>query len=346
MSDYGYANARLRAMRSRLFDNRAYDDMLGLTRIDDVIAWLDQSTWADDIEAALARYMGLRVVMEAARLNLTRTYARIRSFLEGEASRLLDVLLARWDLANLKVILRSQRAGVAPDTILEMLTPAGALDEAALRLLARQPDAEAMVNALRLWDAAYAGIVRDAVQEAGAREDPAALDYCLDRSFYKGLLAALRPDHENDDLVRQALAREIDSANVAAALRLRAAGASVAEEGARGFFLPGGSLSVQWLAALTHVERDEAVLAWLRETPLWEAVAHVERLDVVVVQSALDRACAAYQVGFFRRSGLSIAPVIAYIAAKNAEAANVRLIAQAVALGVARSRVEPDLVLV
>lgn len=343
MSDYAYANARLRAMRSRLFDRRAYEDMLGLTRIDDVIAWLDQSTWADDIEAALARYVGVRVVMEAARLNAARTYRRIRSFLDGDAVRLLDILLARWDLANLKAILRGQRAGVASETILGTLTPAGSLDEAALRVLAQQPDAPAVAAALRLWNGEYAAVVNAAWQAAGASGDSHALDDGLDRLFYRRLLARLRPDGDDDVLVRQALGREIDSANVVAALRMRAGGLVAAEDGAS--FRPGGTLSAAWLAALTRTERDDEALARLRETALREAVASVERLDIAAIERAFDRARVAYGVGFFRRDGLSIAPVIGYIAAKDAEAANVRLIAQAVTLGVARSRVEPDLVL-
>ena len=346
MSDYGYANARLRAMRSRLFDRHAYDEMLGLGRIDDVIAWLDQSTWNDDVEVALARFVGVRVVMEAARLNLARTFGRIRSFLDGDALRLFSILMGRWDLANLNAILRGQRIATPPDTILETLTPAGALDEAALRVLARQPDPSATAAALQLWNVAYARAVQAAWQAAAANHDPAALDQALDRLFYRAFLAQLAPDTENDGLVREALAREIDTANVVAALRLRAAGVTVAEEKAAERFLDGGRLSLAWLAALTHVERDEEALARLRDTPLREALAHVERLDVAAVQGALDRACAAYQVGFFRRDGLSIAPAIGYVAAKNAEAANVRLIAQAVSLGVSRSRVEEQLILV
>ncbi|MFN8485303.1 MAG: V-type ATPase subunit [Anaerolineae bacterium] len=344
MSDYAYANARLRAMRSRLFDRRAYDEMLGAARMDDLIAWLDGSTWADDIEVALARYVGVRVVMEAARLNLARTYRRMRSFLEGDALRLLDCLLARWDLANLKAILRGQRAGAAPETILETLTPAGCLDEAALRILARQPDPVAMAAELRLWSVEYAAALSAAWQVASASHTPHALDDTLDCLFYRRLLAGLDAGRAGDALVRQALAREIDSANVVAALRLRASSLPAAED--RAAFRPGGTLGAAWLAALTRVERDEEALARLRETPLREALAHVERLDIGAIERALDRARAAYQAGFFRRDGLSIAPAIGYIAAKDAEAANVRLSAQALALGVARSRVEQDLILV
>ncbi len=346
MSDYGYPNARLRAMRSRLFDRRAYDEMLGLARIDDVIAWLDQSTWNDDIEVALARFVGVRVVMEAARLNLARTYGRIRSFLDGDAARLLGILLGRWDLANLKAILRGQRVGAPPDAILEALTPAGALDEAALRALARQPDPVSTADALRMWNVEYARAVSLAWQETAAGRDPSALDSALDRIFYKAFLAQLEPGVENDALVREALAREIDAANIVAALRLRSTGVGVAEERTGGTFLTGGRLGLPWLAALTRVERDEEALARLRTIPPWEVLTHVQRLDVAAVQGALGRDVAAYQVGFFRRDPLSIAPVVGYIAAKGAEAANVRLIAQAVTLGVPRSRVEEALILV
>src|SRR5512143_1883867 len=160
---YEYANARLRALKSRLFDRRAYGELLALTRLDDLIARLAQSVYATEIHDALARYRGSRVVMEACRLHLAYTLHRMQSFFEGDERRLVGVLLAGWDLFNLKMILRGHEAGVSPNVILEELSPIGRLDDNALRALVRQTDVQVVTTLLSGCEPGYGQALRNAL---------------------------------------------------------------------------------------------------------------------------------------------------------------------------------------
>lgn len=344
MGDYDYANARLRALKNQLIERRVLLELAGLGRVDDLTARLADSTYGDEIRTALARYVGLRVVLEACRLHLANTYHKIRSFFDEEGAHLIGLLLARWDLFNLKTILRGQEAGTPAGEILEALVPAGDLDESALRSLVRQPDPTATADLLRTWNTGYASAVRQALAEYANTHDWGAFELALDEIFYARLFRSLQKSEENDGLVHQMLAREIDTANIMTALRLREAGVGLTEDEVVRRFLSGGELSREWLVPVARAARAEEALASLRASKFGPALARVETLDLARIQRELDRDLARFGMGFFARDPLTISTAIGFITAKKIEATNLRVIAQGISLGLGRAEIEKELV--
>ena len=341
---YEYANARLRALKSRLFDRRTYADWLALTRLDDLVARLAQSTYAAETHDALARYLGVRVVMEACRLHLAHTLRRMRDFYEDDGRRLVDVLLAGWDLFNLKTILRGHEAGVPPDLILEGLSPAGELDENALRALVRQTEARTMATLLSGWNPGYGLALRGALDTLASHHNWSRFEAALDREFIAGRLGRLDRDNDNDAMLRAFLAHKIDASNLMCALRLRRErGESMARPGDA--MLPGGTMPLSWFVSLAGAQGDLEAVASIRSSPFGGALNAVDTLHVEQVQRALDRDLARTGIAYFQRDPLSIATAIGFATAKRIEASNVRLIAQGLALGLAREDIERDLIL-
>lgn len=350
MGDYDYANARLRAARSRLFDARAYDEFLALTRVDDLISRLAHSDYEDAIKAALARYEGVRVVMEACRTHPARRLREMRAWFDEEGARLVGVLLARWDLYNLKTILRGQNASVRPEEILEALSPAGELDESALRTLVSQPDPGATLDLLSMWNAGYARAMRMAYADFLTTRDWSAFEMALDAIFYRHMFSALQRDGENAEAVRTFLAREIDTVNVMTALRLREAMPPNTEGGGEGAgaqdagrFPGGGTIVAEWLVNLTRIASDEEALGLLRATPMGAALAGIETLDIPRIQRALERAFLQFGLDFFKRDPLSIATAIGFIAALSIEVRNLRILAQGLALNLDKQELRQEL---
>ncbi len=348
MGDYDYANARLRAYKSQLFDARVYAEFSALTNVNDLIARLADSTYGDEIKAALARYDGVRVVMEACRLHLAATFHDMQNFFNADGARLVRIVLARWDLLNLKTILRGQTHHVSAQEILPALVPAGALDESALRALVGEPEPLATIDLLRTWNVDYARAARQAYAEFSTSRDWMAFETAFDKIFYAQLLAALQTNNRNDALVREWLAREIDALNVMTALRWRSAlatdigekqSARVSEH-----LIRGGTLPQEWLLRLTRATREQEALAQLRTSPFQAALSNVETFNLVEIQRELEHALAEFGTSFFARDPLTIATAIGFITAKNVEAKNIRLLAQGLALGWTRAEIEKELI--
>lgn len=370
--DYGYINARVRAMKSRLLPRRTYGELLSRTSVDELLAALAQTPYRPSIEAALARETGWAALRDALRRDLTAHLGRVRAMVmdqpQSEPAQLVRILLARWDRTNLLAVLRGQIQGPAgtggPDGAgTGTLAPVGELDETALTGLLHQPSLRAMIDLATQWRLPYAAALRDALPEMTAHGDPAILEAALDRQHalhIESWLAALRPS-ENVSLVRQVVAWERDLANLLAALRLRQARlreypggrpprlpAEATAPGAGAWYLPGGLLPQELLAALLDepdAHRVHEILAQAQPGAPWRPAltAWVEHGSLTGLQAALERELTARLVDLFRHDPLTIAPVIAYIAAKENEARNVRLIAAGLVHGLPREQVAEEL---
>src|SRR4030067_285780 len=138
MPDFYYINARVRAMRSRLLDPGRMEELLGALTFDALLAGLNNTPYGRDLQEALARYRGIQAVDEALARNFSATTQKIRSFGDGKPRALIEALLLRWDLANVRAVLRGKHTGRAEEDIMESVLPAGLLNRVALREPSRQ----------------------------------------------------------------------------------------------------------------------------------------------------------------------------------------------------------------
>jgi V/A-type H+/Na+-transporting ATPase subunit C len=344
VGDYDYANSRLRALKSQLLVRRTLLEFSALTRVDDLTARLADSPYGEEVRTALARYSGPRVVMEACRLHLAATFRKVRTFFDEEGGRLMSVLLGRYDLFNLKTILRGQEARTPAAEILEALVPAGDLDESALRTLVRQPDPTATADLLRTWNASYAGAVRQALAAYANTHDWNAFERALDAEWYRRLLGSLQKSEENDGQVNELLAREIDAANTMTALRLREADGAMVQDEVKERLLEGGEMAIDWFVGLARASREDEALSALRASKFGGALAKVETLDLDRIQHDLDCDLARFGMSYLARDPLTISTAIGFITAKKVEATNLRVIAHGIALGLGRAEIEKKLV--
>ena len=156
MWDYG--NARIRALRSRLFDLRSYRELHRASNVESLLGALAASPYRPDAEAALSRAPELRRLDEILRIHLTRVLTALPGWFEGEARAGVERRLARWDWVNLRTILRG-RARQLPEAEIEaLLIPVGRLDAAALATLARQETVSAVIDLLRAWGLPAGGL--------------------------------------------------------------------------------------------------------------------------------------------------------------------------------------------
>ncbi|HYM00302.1 MAG TPA: V-type ATPase subunit [Blastocatellia bacterium] len=343
-SGYDYGNARLRAMKSRLFTRRTYDEIAALPSVDALISWLARSTYSAEAEAALARYSGLRAVHEACRLRLANVMRSVLSFFSGDAARLVGILLAPWDLYNLKTIMRGQESGLPADEIVELLVPAGQLDDATLKTLARQRNANETAALLHTWNSPLAACVIAAQEARLETNDWSVLESTLDANFYQGLVARLNDRAQNDRIVREYLSRRIDVTNIIVAVRLRAGRPELPESFLRRQLLDGGSLSADSLLELISTRSPLDALGLLKDSRVGPALIGLDVLDPARLQALLERDFNSFSLRFLKRDPLTIATVIGFVAAQKIETLNIRLLGETVALGLGRTEFKKELI--
>lgn len=331
-ADYGYINARVRGMKSRLLDRKTLDSLLFQPDIDSLVRDLEKTPYAPEILEAQAQYSGVASVDAALRKNFARTFRKILGFVrDTDAEKYVHVFLSRWDVQNIKTILRGKKIHVTNEEIAECLVPAGELDEVTLAEVIRQPDVRAVIDMLATWDIPYARPLTRNLAAYRDEEDPAILECALDRFYYEQALASVNRKSPNSTLVRNLLTAEIDVTNIKTILRL--VRDKVRAEDAQRFLLPGGKVfDEKKLLAFMNAGSPGEILRELEQTP-YRLPAPVPDRDepggkISPYEKELERFLIRKGVHAFYGDPLGIAPVVGYFWAKFNEVTNLRIIAR------------------
>jgi V/A-type H+-transporting ATPase subunit C len=330
-------------MRSRLLTSAQLEELLAMPTPASLLQALTSTPYGSDLQEALVRYEGIRAIDEALARNFQRTTRTILQFADGRPRTLIEVLLLRWDLANLRAIVRGKHAMRSGDDVVQVLLPAGMLGEVVLKEMASQPDMRGLAGTLDAVGHPFAQPLSQGVAEYMDTKDLAALELHLDRAYIEeGLLHAGGKD-QDAGVLRDIIRFEIDAANVKTALKLSRAGDLENAQRIR-YFIPGGS-SVDEGLFLALSSQHSQTQAWdtlrIRHFPVRELPT-----DLVTFERQLDFSMARNLAGHYRGNPLGLDVVVGYMAMKAAEIANLRLIARGKFLGLPREMVRKEMLLV
>lgn len=346
--DYGYANARLRAMKSRLLTRADYEALLARSGVDALVTSLTDTAYGDEIESAMLHCVGVHCITEALRRNVASTFQKVQGFMEeGEPRRLVEILLGRWDLHNVKTVIRGQAVQTPSSQMLEAVVPAGRLDNVALESLAQQPDLQAAVDLMMTQRLPLAHIVSVALREYDGRENLPAVEVAIDRGYYAQVMAHLQNGSENVRKVRNQMQAEIDVTNLSTLFRLRRGrprGQSLADE-LPAWLIDAGALGKRHWTSLVQATATDDLISALEGTPYQDPVQQGISKGMLGVQRALERWLIHHGIAHLRGDPLSIAIAIGYIWAKTAEVSNLRVIAYGLAERLPKDIIRQDLIL-
>lgn len=140
--------------------------------------------------------------------------------LNGAARAFLLYWTERFEVTNLKTLLRGKMTGERPASLLSRLTPMGAFGRLDARDLSHAEDVAELLR--RLESGHYAGIVRQAREAFEDSHDPFLLDAALDRGYYEGLAHRAQDlEHGDGPGLRRLMGPLIDRINLVWLLRYR-----------------------------------------------------------------------------------------------------------------------------
>jgi V/A-type H+-transporting ATPase subunit C len=156
-----------------------------------------------------------RIIAEI--LNETRVLIRP---LTGDARNFLIYWTERFEISNVKTLLRGKMTGEKPAALLARLTPMGAFGRLNVQELVLAEDVTELLR--RMEAGPYAGIVRQARRAFEESHDPFILDASLDRGYYEGLGRRAQPlENTAGASFRRLMGPMIDRINLVWLLRYR-----------------------------------------------------------------------------------------------------------------------------
>lgn len=330
--DNGYVNARVKGMYSRLLDRGTLSNLILKPDINSLIIALEETPYREDLEKSLVAKPGLLGIEEGLRQNFIRTIKKIKGFLEGEkGERYITIFSSRWDIHNLKTILRGKRIDITTRQIQENLVPAGEFDESLLTELLKQPDIRNVIDLLVTWEVSYGAPLTAAFPEYNERLDLVILENALDKFYYEQALSFVNGKSVDEQVIRNLVFTEIDLINLKSILMI--VRDHIDPDDAFQVLIDGGKVfNGKKLRALLDIGTVPGIIESLDDTP-YRFLSELEssggeNLKISAYQHSLDEYLIRHAVRLYRGDPLSFTVVIGYLWAKYTEIMNLRIIAR------------------
>jgi V/A-type H+-transporting ATPase subunit C len=337
-------------MKRRLLDPSVFEILILKPDVESIITELTNTSYKDEIEKARVQYHGIMCIEVALRRDFSAAFRKILQFMKGdESEKYIKILLGRWDVQNIKTILRGKNIHIPSAEIMECLVPAGELDDTTMVELIKQPDIKAVIDLLATWGISYAKPLTRNFKEYSEKRDLAILEYAIDRFYYKNAIRAVNGESYDDRLVREMVMTEIDITNIKIVLKMIRDKIDVDE--ARDYLIEGGkSLDIEKLLSMVRAGSLEGAIKLLETTPysfLTKVPNEILKAGKIsVLEKELEKYLIKLGISRFLGDPLSIAIPIAYIWAKYNEITNIRIIARCKTADVPEKELRGELVYV
>ena len=337
-SNYAYAVTRVRAMKSKLLPKETYPRLLNMG-IDEITRFIQESEYKNDVDELAMKYSGGDLAEHALNRNLALTYDKLLRITSGELNYLIVAYLKRYDIWNIKTLLRGILYNAPVEDILESLISAGEFTYTFLSELAAKATYQEVIDALKETD--YYPLLQEF--------DGTNLAYIeneLDKAYYSSLFAAIgKPRSKDRKLFARFIKLEVDVKNLGTLFRLKRAGVEESDE-IMPLIIEGGlELKSEKLAPLPYEQFIDA----LRKTHYWDAISSVAGLEtasLTTVESRLTRHSLESATTYSHVSPISIVPIMDYIIHKSNEVKNLRIIFRGKEAGLDDTLIKDQLVVI
>lgn len=337
-----YVNARVRSRRGALYDD---DDYRKLVRMGpaEIARFMEESTYETEVNELGTRFSGVDLIEYALNHNLAAQFDDILRWCEGRLYEQVARYLRKFDVWNVKTVLRGLYADTDRDTVETDLIRAGEFSE---RRIGRLLDATAIEEVIEvLSDTPFGSRLEEAYSDYESTGVLVPLENAVDRAYYE-LLSTSDLTGEELATYREFLEAEVDFRNAINALRLARSGADIDPSE---YYIEGGVLfSPERLHALAS-NPDELVQR-VRESRYGEdlsaALTELEDAESLIgFERALEAALLEYADSLGHVYPLSVTPVVSYILAKEREVDNIRAIARGKEAGLSEEEIEEELII-
>src|SRR5437667_3132399 len=340
--NYPYGTARVRAKKAALLSADVYERMLQM-EIPQIARIIGEGAYKAEVLALASRASGVDLIELATSRNLAAVFAQIIGFSEGELRQMIGWYLDRFDVQNIKTIVRGKRFGASSSEILEDLVAAGSMKESFLQALVELPTLDEIFD--RLEGTIYAQALAALGKRASEVERWNEWEDNVTERYYESLLFVVPERTEGTRLMREFVRREVDIVNLKTLLRLWASKATLRYDP----FVDGGlEIPKAELAEMISLDLN-GLTARLRDYALTEDLAaqikELQALGVGSLVRSVEKLHLLEAGRYAHVHPLSVLPILDYIVRKDREVQNLRIIARGKESGLASDVIRELLVI-
>ncbi len=327
---YPYTYARISAMKGKLVKK---DDYIRMLKMDtaSIVRFLEETEYKQSVDKLAASYRGVELAEQAINDHLVTFVKKLKAISAPEVVELLDAYLKRWDVYNLKTVLRIKNRNVLHAE--HLLIPLGGLDKKTLLELLQLPSFSDVIK--RIQALGYK------LKEA-EKANLASLENQLDRDFYYKTLKFANRIPEEGEGFKRFLQMEIDVLNIRNLLKLKKINATT-EMTTQFLIVSGQYLGPAELKKLAATRNVEELIDELKKTKYNSVVE--QGTSIVDIELALDKFWLQESSLYSHQNPLSVQSILAYMLALDIEARNLKAIVRGKQLRLKEEFIETKLLL-
>ncbi|HUT27857.1 MAG TPA: ATP synthase A1 subunit C [Methanomassiliicoccales archaeon] len=327
--NYPYVTARVKAKKSLLISKDNYPKLM-LMDLNEIGRFLGETQYQVEMTELATKYDGVNLIELGTSRNLARVFTDILGYSKGNLREMLERYLMRWDVWNIKTVLRGKYYGASTEEIQEDIVAAGKFDEEFINTLISLEDVEAVLKELRNKEGL--GIPDEVVKEYQETMTLAPIEDYLDKLYYAEVLACVKCRDKAEQLFKQFLRKEVDVTNLMTLMKLKKEG--LTPENPEKYFIEGGEeLQIKALVELSKVETMDRLVSELTKYSFYMDIK--DALEEMKQTDSLSSVGLAMQKHLLKRTQkfshiypLSVLPIMDYMLRKKQEVDNIRIIAR------------------
>ncbi len=361
---YIYICTRLTVRKSRLISRDQYMRLLNMD-LNQIIRFIGETEYQSEVNELAGSLSGISLIEGALTRNFAETYQSVISIAPGALHELTERYVARWDIWNVMLVLRSRQFGIPVDQVRQVLIPAGWIKEDRAESLLSQRSLADIIEGLKGWE--LHGVLEQYVAGGYHKGLFAEVENALYMSFYKNLFRDAKSGIRGGNTILPYLRFEIDITNIRNLFRLRA-GSRISD--IRPYIIPGGNLHPEYFQQMYPVEDKQQFIAGMQQAKilpiLMEALQDIRCDNQVCEADAADiiwKRWSERKTPLFsmmmavtrlrlhrldqisRRYPFSVLPILSYLEHKRYEMINLRAIARGKQFGLDPDSIKRYLVL-
>ena len=321
---YLQPNARVRARKGRLFDEKQISELVDANNVDDVTNYLRGSP---DYAEHLDEYP----LEKALDVQLGETYDMVARLAPSSVQSSFKVLAKQSDIDNIKSLLIAKEAGLDKEATEELLIPAGSLYEDISRL----SDAETVTDVVAGLDGTeYAPVLEEVIPQYENTGMVLPFESALNKYYLEKLLKSTEsPADENTQILYSYIGNQVDVANIKLILRAKADGLDY--DAISPYMISSGYQLREWkLKDLMESQDVTGVISSLEGTKYADVLTELlpeynETGSVAIFEKALDKFLVDSAKSASMKKPIGIGPIIGYLSQKEVEIKNLKVIARA-----------------
>ena len=330
--NYAYAVSRVKAKKALLLKDEDYNKML-LMSVPEISRYISESGYQKEMTDLAGRLEGMDLVEHATYTNMAKVFSSILQASQGELKGMVQAYLEKWDIWNLKVILRGKSYGLDADGIREDLVPAGSLDSESLEKLLSLDSVEDIIANYDKME--HITIPQDVVSTYKSTGNLGEIEDYLDKAHYVRLVKSINPTSRPTRMFQDYVRTEIDIKNLETILKLKAEG--IHGEVVMKYIIPGGrQIDTRYATQLANAETIAAASSDLSRLEFYDSIKGLVESDKVSIREVVTE-MKKYEIAaankFSHMYPLSVVPIIDYMIHKEIEVSNIRTISRGVESG-------------